>query len=319
MIFRVDPPDEGGNDRSSRSKDTNNISSYKYVSGNSEQSSISTTKLPTETKPTNICNTQPRKSIPISTTDTSTKTATNVCVLNSFSYTNIQGLCPQTLPSKVPYIEDILFSFNQIFIALSETWLKSHKEAELFIKGYTLFPTDSSRQKKSNKGRLSGGVAFYIREDIAGTFEPLFEFISDSIQALCLFSEKENLLCVVYRQPDDKAHGHPSTSYEFKKMIKDLRESVFQLEILPDIVICGDFNLPHIKWPEGDPLPKASKEERKMIELVNELCNDLCLSQLITSATHKDGNILDLVLCNYSEFTFNNRIEPTTSYLSSFN
>ena len=74
---------------------------------------------------------------------------------------------------------------------------------------------------------MSGGVAFYIREDIAGTFEPLFEFISDSIQALCLFSEKENLLlCVVYRQPDDKAHGHPSTSYEFKKMIEDLRESV---------------------------------------------------------------------------------------------
>ena len=72
---------------------------------------------------------------------------------------NIQGLCPQTIPSKVPFIEDILTPEKQLFFGLSETWLQSHKDAELTIKGYTIFRCDTTRKKKSTRGRLTGGVA----------------------------------------------------------------------------------------------------------------------------------------------------------------
>ena len=77
---------------------------------------------------------------------------------------NIQGLCPQTVPSKVPYVRDLLMEGKQLFIGLSETWLKNHKEAELDIEVYSLdievyslFHTDSARLRKG-RSRACGGV-----------------------------------------------------------------------------------------------------------------------------------------------------------------
>ena len=43
-------------------------------------------------------------------------------ILSSFSYFNVQGLAPQTKPSKVPFISDQLHNNNQLFIGLTETW-----------------------------------------------------------------------------------------------------------------------------------------------------------------------------------------------------
>ena len=89
--------------------------------------------------------------------------------MNYFSFMNIQGLKPKTVQSKVSYVEDILKENNQLFIGLSETWLKDHNEAELKIDGYTLFRADRIRKKRSNRGRDSGGAACYVRNDISST------------------------------------------------------------------------------------------------------------------------------------------------------
>ena len=87
----------------------------------------------------------------IPSTDVPTLSATTV---NQFAFLNIQGLCPQTCPSKVPFIKSNICNENLLFVGLSETWLKSHKEAELTIEGYTLFRCDTSRKKRS-RGRLT--------------------------------------------------------------------------------------------------------------------------------------------------------------------
>ena len=44
-------------------------------------------------------------------------------VLTMFSYLNIRGLIPQTVPSKVPYVTDELISTSAAFFAMTETWL----------------------------------------------------------------------------------------------------------------------------------------------------------------------------------------------------
>ena len=62
--------------------------------------------------------------------------------MNSFAFFNVQGLCPQTVPSKVPFIKDNVCNENQLFVGLSETWLHNHKEAELKVEGFTLFRCD---------------------------------------------------------------------------------------------------------------------------------------------------------------------------------
>ena len=67
--------------------------------------------------------------------------------INYFSYLNIQGLCPQTVQSKVNYVSDLLKCNKQLFIGLSETWLnESHTDAETFIEGYTLFKGEGNKK-----------------------------------------------------------------------------------------------------------------------------------------------------------------------------
>ena len=126
--------------------------------------------------------------------------------MSYFSFLNVQGLAPQTVQSKVPFIKDLITPDNQLFIGLSETWLHNHKEAELDVQGYTLFRCDSSRIKKSNRGRHTGGVAFYVRDDIAISSEIILSYSLDAIQLLCLHSKVENLiLACIYRQPDKQS------------------------------------------------------------------------------------------------------------------
>ena len=69
-------------------------------------------------------------------------------VMSMYSIFNVQGLCPQTKPSKVPYLKDILNEKDQLFAALTETWLSdSYLQAELHIDGYSIFRCDRERLK----------------------------------------------------------------------------------------------------------------------------------------------------------------------------
>ena len=183
-------------------------------------------------------------------------------------------------------------------MGLSETWLQSHKEAELNIEGYCLFRCDTIRKKKAG-GRLTGGVCFYVRDDIGGSCEVIFSYSSECVQLICLYSSSENLaILAIYRQPDDKSHGHPSTPSDFTIPLNRAKAVLADLHPTPDIIFGGDFNLPHASWPEGMPAHGCTADERKMLCALNEFCNDMFLYQHVLSPTHKDGNILDLVFTN---------------------
>ena len=222
------------------------------------------------------------------------------------------------MPSSVPYISDILNDENQLFIALTETGLREHKGAEVWINGYKLFRSDRIRNKKK-RGRCSGRVALYINEAIATTFKALLNYSNGVNEILVAFSEKENILiAVIYRQPNDSTHGHPSTHKEFVDIISKLNPvlNTFDNKKIPNIFITGDFNLPHVAWPEGLPLTGTSKDEKPMLETLNELCCEFQLSQCITDATHKDGNILDLLLTNNQQIIHSYCCIPSSPSIS---
>ena len=168
--------------------------------------------------------------------------------LNYFSFLNIQGLKPKTVCSKVPYVKDLLTCGQQLFIGLSETWLKGHKEAELEIPiNYKVFRADRKREKKHpGRGRDSGGVALYIIDDVAYSVETILSFSNGVVEVLCVYSKALHLvLCVVYRQPDDTTHGYPSRNKEFKAALQKIEHAIMLLgDPIPSIVIGGDFNLP---------------------------------------------------------------------------
>ena len=47
-----------------------------------------------------------------------------------------------------------------------------------------------------------------------------------------------------------------------------------------------------------------------MLNRLNEMCNELLLSQIVTNPTHKDGNILDLVFVNNHSLVHNTSVLP---------
>ena len=216
-----------------------------------------------------------------------------------FSFMNIRGLMPRTLPTKVPYVRDLLISENRLFFALTETWLRDQKDAEISIPGYCIFRQDRKRPKK-NRGRDSGGVCIYIREDVGNTAEVVINYSDGVIEMLGIYVKSSDLLIVVlYRQPDDIVGGHRSTSVECAKALTYLSDYLAQQnDPSPEFMFCGDFDLPHIEWPGCTLKSGASRDERTMFECLSKFTADNFLIQKIECPTHKGGNTLDLLFIN---------------------
>ena len=178
----------------------------------------------------------------------------------------------------MPYIQDLVRDQNQLFMALTETWLSEHVDAELTVEGYTLFRQDRKRQKK-RKGRDSGGVAVYVRDDLAADMVTVASYSNGVIEFLGLYSKTKNLLLLVmYRQPDDIIGGHRSTQIEFKQALSKLEETLSSKNNpVPEVILCGDFNLPHAVR-EGNKGLGVKKDEKVMTDELLALTDEFFLS-----------------------------------------
>ena len=83
-------------------------------------------------------------------------------------------------------------------------------------------------------------------------------------------------------------------------------------DLNPDILFGGDINLPHVKWPSGESDKQASKDERRMTEMLKDFSGDLFLTQQITTETHEKGNVLDLVFTNNVHKFHSHTVTPST-------
>ena len=120
------------------------------------------------------------------------------------------------------------------------------------------------------------------------------------------------LLIVVYRHPDDPEGGNRSTHAEFQQALLEIKELLdSRQEPFPEVLLFGDFNLPHLNWITQTLKPGASKDEQKMIELLQELASEYFLFQQITEPTHKQGNTLDLMFSNNPAFLHHYTASPT--------
>ena len=200
-------------------------------------------------------------------------------------------------------------------MALTETWLKDHLDAELAVEGYTIFRQDCIRQKAHVRGRNYGGVALYIRDDIATSAEPVLQYSNGSVDVLGLHLRTANLMLIVlYRQPDNPASGQRSTSREFSQALDKINSTLTELPTPnPDIVLCGDFNLPHLTWTGGMMTMNTGTpaEENLMASRLQELTNEHFMYQQISGPTHRMGNTLDLFFSNNPAFIHSYQCCPT--------
>ena len=186
-------------------------------------------------------------------------------------------------------------------------------DAKISIEGYQSFRGDR-KDVRLKRGRESGGVAFYIRDDAATSTETIMSFSNGMVESLGIHIKDWNLVVyLLYRSPDDSNHNRHSGFVEFNKAVEAIRDSINSLTTpTPDIIICGDFNLPNADWSQG--VCKAGsnrvKEEEKMVRALHSLTIDHFLLQQIEKPTHRDGNILDLL--------FTNNTDLVHSYSSSY-
>ncbi len=170
--------------------------------------------------------------------------------------------------------------------------MKGHTQAELNIDGYRLFRSDR-KGRKHTRGRYSGGVAIYLRSDIANTTEQILQFSNGTVEALVLYSEREDLLiALVYRQPDNQVHR--SQAFELSQAITKIESAIEAVQGTPTIIACGDFNLPNIDWTEGQP----HDTRNQLAATLSSFQSRQLLSQMVKNPTHKSGNILDLIFTN---------------------
>ena len=225
---------------------------------------------------------------------------------------NIRGLVPQSVPSKVPYIKDILEESTPAVFALTETWLnESHQIAETHIEGYSLI-TANRKRKKSSHGRSSGGAGVYIADNHAISTETIFSYSNGVIESLGVHIQTLNLVYIVtYRSPDTPRNR--STSKEFSAFLEELQKAIRSLPTpTPDIVLAGDFNFPHADWITGECSPGAGKEEQKMVKNLYDVTFEHFMTQHIDESTHKNGNTIDLIFVNNSHLIHNICVTPSS-------
>lgn len=221
--------------------------------------------------------------------------------LEYMSLFNVQGLLPKTTTSCVPFIQDFLHDKKQMFVSLTETWLDGQLEAEVSITDYCIYRSDrdfSKRIKNKQKGRSSGGVACYVRKDLAVGMEEVLSFSNGVVECLVLYSKQLNIAIItVYRQPDDVAGKHRSTDREFRQCMNAISEviNVFQSPE-PLIFVLGDFNLPKCDWTKS--VSSGSAVVKACFKTLIEFSEEFGLTQFIDKPTHIQGNTLDLVLVN---------------------
>ncbi|KAK2163666.1 hypothetical protein LSH36_75g02038 [Paralvinella palmiformis] len=160
---------------------------------------------------------------------------------------------------------------KELFVRLTETWIREHLHAEVNIEGYSLFGQDQQRNKK--KGRVSGGVAFYIRNDIAVNTQTALQYTDGISDILGLYIKTKKLLIInLYRQPNDKAGSHRLMDVEFRNALGIIAAILTSFKSpTSDIILTWDFTLSHAIWLSGDTRTGATSDEQAMIEDLKDL------------------------------------------------
>ena len=101
-------------------------------------------------------------------------------------------------------------------------------------------------------------------------------------------------------RPPDNPHRRPTVD-EFQNALNALSSPIDDVcanATTPRIIIGGDSNLAHADWKKGVVNPGISRDELLMIKMLEDFGNEYFLLQYVVFSTHRDGNILDLVLTN---------------------
>ena len=222
-------------------------------------------------------------------------------------YCNVGGLIhlssmtsnqPIFQTKKLLDLQSYIYTYSPRIVVINETWANKHIHSNEIISDnyYTMFRKDRTKEdmeKYDKKG--GGGVMILCRNDIDANITLVKEPCSLPILSILIKFRNKFKLCLstYYRYDYSDSESRTEVESYYGKLIKKYK----------NLAIIGDLNLNSIRdWN----LPVSSNADHS--EWARTFMN-LGLSSLINSPTHKDGNILDLILTNVPRCFVNTSIE----------
>ena len=160
-----------------------------------------------------------------------------------------------------------------------------------------MFRADRSQADKDKHNKAGGGGVFIlVRQDIDLESSLVNIKCEAPVLSASLKFRDKSKICIstCYRYGYSKDDMHTEIDAYFKEVCK----------IFDKLILIGDFNLNTVKYWNNPMSSNASKN------LFIETFHDLGFEQLIHEATHKNGNILDLLLTNQPGLVSNINIQP---------
>ena len=213
---------------------------------------------------------------------------------------NVDGLYTFRNKTKVKFLEELCTSQNISFICVCESHLNpTIRDAEVKMNGFVLHRTDRSG------GRRKGGVAVYVKECASWNAEVVISYSNSVVEMLGIYIREQNLLIIIIYRPPECEYRY------FKDSLNKMNIFLSSLPApLPEIIIAGDLNLPHVDWATVT-TTDAPTVERLQAALLKDTMEDWCLSQYVRCPT-RGRNILDVVISNNVNLIANITTEVTT-------
>ena len=213
---------------------------------------------------------------------------------------NIEGLFPRRKRHKIGVLREIAETEGIIMLALTESHLREDiQNGEIEMKGYQHYRADRK------EGRRKGGVIVYLRNSLAAKTVPLHLGSNGYVEHVILYISHLHLcIAIVYRPPDCPPEKFNETLERIETEVANLGEPS------PNIVVAGDFNLPHIRWPHLDCLERRRNQASNQATKLLRFAREHVLSQQVLVPT-REHNILDLFFTSNEELVADIRVEET--------
>jgi hypothetical protein len=194
----------------------------------------------------------------------------------------------RSLVNKTTEFQALVTDFD--IVAITETWLKAE------IGNCKLLPGQNfTIHRKDRADRIEGGVLLAVRNNI---FNLRIEKISKATAQKCsvraceiLPKSRKKLLVLVFYRP-------PNTILNYIEQLKKALTLSSKAKF-DSLIVCGDFNLPHIVWSTG-----VVTNNDSIHNFFTKTVKDNNLWQLVDFAT-RTNNTLDLLLTNIPEKVMN--------------
>ena len=200
---------------------------------------------------------------------------------------NVQSLL--SLQRRLAYL-NFFTSYNPDILLLSETWLDSnHPDMSIFPgSNYNII----SRSDRTNGAH--GGVLIAANNSVFNSVDFTSIGVDKDFACACIITFHSTMLLIitVYNPPRSSNYAiSPQTlsscSSEYFTLFTESFNSSNSLHY--ETLILGDFNFPDIDWP--------TYHSTKAVDLpFLNWCQENNLQQVLSFPTHKQGNLLDIIL-----------------------